>query len=108
MVVSGAVPILSVMPIMCIRLVYIPLVVSGADAVRLSVTIAFASIVVPVLVTARIAVTLPRSAARPWHALSLQNRGRKQLSAHCKLQLYEQCQGVEEDVQLRNKKFSME
>ena len=74
-VVSAAVPILRVMGIMPIRLVSFPIVVSGADAVRLSVTIALAFIVVPIFVTAGIAVTLPGSAARPWHAPSLQNRG---------------------------------
>ena len=54
-------------PTMSIRLVSIPIAVSAAGAVRLWVTIALASIVIPILVTTGVAVPLPGPAARPWH-----------------------------------------
>lgn len=79
-------PIMRVMPFVSVRLVAIPIAVSGAGSVRLSATIALASIVVFVPVTAGIAVTLTRPAVRPWHVLRLHktegNNCHKQILAH--------------------------
>ena len=67
MVVSAAEPVIRVVRTMSIRLVSIPIAVSAAAVVRLSLIINLASIVVPVLVTIGVAVPLPGPAARPWH-----------------------------------------
>lgn len=101
-VVSAAMPVIRIMPV---RLVSIPVAVSGAGAVRFSVASALVSIMVLVLVTAGIAITFSRPAARPWHALTVHRQGLKLLQATlAHLQLYEQFQRVaEEEVRLRSK-----